>query len=124
VEGVLLSRKHQVTLSGPGLRDVTVPVPVSPGKLVARVHARLQSTLGAIRVESDPPGAAILFDEKPAGTTPATIREVRLDERHRVDLVLAGYEIDQFVVLPEKDGQRYVRRLSRGDGKGRRAGAP
>jgi serine/threonine protein kinase len=124
VEGVVLSRPHQVTLSGAGLRDVTIPVPVTPGRLVARVHARLESSIGAITVESDPPGATILFDDKPAGTTPATIRDVRLDKRHRVDLVLAGYEIDQFVVLPEKDGQRYVRRLSRGDGRGKRAGAP
>jgi len=124
VEDVLLSRPHQVTLSGPGVKEVTLPVPISPGKLVARVHARLESTLGAITVVSEPPGASVLVDDRPVGTTPTTIRQVRLDERHRIDLVLAGYEIDQFVVLPEKDGQRFVRRLSRGDGKGRRPGAP
>jgi hypothetical protein len=124
VEDVVLSRPHSVTLSGPGVREVTVPVPVSPGTLVSRVHARLESTLGAITVESEPPGATVVVDDRPAGTTPATIGDVRLDRRHRIDLVLAGYEIDQFVVLPEKDGVRFLRRLSRGDGKGKRPGAP
>ncbi|HET8542367.1 MAG TPA: serine/threonine-protein kinase [Anaeromyxobacter sp.] len=124
VEDVVLSRPHQVTLSGAGVKETTIPVPLSPGKLVARVHARLESTIGAITVESDPPGASVLLDDRPAGTTPATIRDVRLDKRHRIDLVLAGYEIDQFVVLPEKDGRRFVRRLSRGEGKGRRPATP
>jgi serine/threonine protein kinase len=124
IEDVVLSRPHSVTLSGPGVKEVTLPVPVSPGTLVSRVHARLESTLGAITVESDPPGASIVVDDRPAGTTPATITQLRLDARHRIDLVLAGYEIDQFVVLPEKDGVRFLRRLSRGDGKGKRPGAP
>ncbi len=124
VEDVVLSRPHQVTLSGPGVKELTLPVPLSPGQLVARVHARVASTMGSITVESEPPGASVVFDGKPAGTTPATIHDLRLDSRHRIDLALPGYEIDQFVVLPEKDGQRYVRRLSRGDGKGRRPGPP
>ena len=37
---------------------------------------------------------------------------VRLDERHRIDLRLAGYEIDQVVVLPEKDGTKVHRTLT------------
>jgi hypothetical protein len=35
-----------------------------------------------------------------------------MDQRHRIDLSLPGYDVDQFVVLPEKDGNRFVRRLS------------
>jgi hypothetical protein len=125
VEDVVLSRPHRVTLSGPGVKNVTVAVPVSPGKLVARVHARVESSLGAIVIESEPPGASVQLDGQAAGTTPVTLRHLRLDSRHRLDLALPGYEVDQFVVLPEKDGQRYVRRLVRGDGKGRRPrGAP
>jgi hypothetical protein len=118
IEGVLLSRPHSVTFSGPGVREVTVPVPRTPGQLVARVHARLESSLGAITVESVPPGAEIVLDDRPAGRTPLTVADVRLDQRHRIDLVLAGHEIDQFVVLPEKDGVRYTRRLTRLDPKG------
>jgi hypothetical protein len=124
IEDVLLSQPHQVTLGGDGVKDATVPVPLAPGKLVARVHVRLPSSLGAITIESDPPGAEIVLDDRPAGRTPATLEDVRLDKRHRIDLVLAGHEIDQFVVLPEKDGVRFVRRLSRGDGKARRPAGP
>jgi hypothetical protein len=115
LERVVLSRPHQVTVSGPGVKSATVPVPLVPGELVSRVHVEVASSLGSIVVESEPPGAEILLDERPAGRTPATLRGVRLDERHRIDLVLAGHEIDQFVVLPDKDGLRYARRLARAD---------
>ena len=97
---------------------------LAPGKLVSRVHVTLPSSLGSITVESVPTGAEVVLDDKPAGHTPVTLGDVRLDKRHRIDLVLAGHEIDQFVVLPEKDGVRFLRRLSRGDGKGKRPGAP
>jgi tRNA A-37 threonylcarbamoyl transferase component Bud32 len=112
LEGVLLSRPHQVTLSGPALREVTVPLAPAPGRLGARVHAALPSTLGALTVESDPPGAHVRLDDRPVGTTPVTIPGVRLDQRHRIDLSLTGHEIDQFVVLPEKDGTTFRRTLS------------
>jgi hypothetical protein len=36
-----------------------------------------------------------------------------MDERHRIDLSLSEYEADQFVILPERDGDRVVRRLAR-----------
>ncbi len=96
---------------------------------VSRRHARFVLQNGSVFVEDlgSLVGTRVngeRIDGKPAGTTPVTLRDLRLDSRHRVDLALPGYEIDQFVVLPEKDGQRYVRRLVRGDGKGRRPGAP
>jgi hypothetical protein len=77
------------------------------------VHARLDSALGDVAVASEPPGAAVRLDGKLAGATPLTLRRLRVDERHRIDLSLDGYEIDQFVVLPEKDGARFTRRLHR-----------
>lgn len=104
LEGVLLSRPHEVALSGPALKAQAVPVQPAPGRLAARVHAALASTLGPLRVESDPPGAEVRLDDRPVGVTPLTVPGVRLDERHRIDLKLAGHEIDQVVVLPEKDG--------------------
>jgi serine/threonine protein kinase len=118
VEHVVLARPHTVTLGGPDVKELTLAVPREPGRLVARVHAQLPSAVGAITVESVPSGAEIRLDDRPAGRTPITVREVRLDQRHRIDLVLAGHEIDQFVVLPEKDGVRFTRRLTRLDGKG------
>jgi hypothetical protein len=117
LEDVLLSRPHVVTLAGPRVKEVNLAVEPGSGKLVARVHARLTSVIGSIVIESVPAGAEIVLDDRPAGRTPATLAGVKLDARHRVDLVLAGYEIDQFVVLPEKDGVRFTRRLSRLDAK-------
>ena len=120
IEDVRLTLPHEVALGGEGLRRVTLSTQPTPGRLVARVHAELASSLGALRVESDPPGADVRLDERTAGRTPVTIPDVRLDERHRIDLTLAGHEIDQFVVLPERDGVQYARKLGRlGGGKQR-----
>ena len=50
-------------------------------------------------------------DGKPVGRTPVTVDGIRVDERHRIDLSLPGHELDQVVVLPEKDGAKVVRQL-------------
>jgi eukaryotic-like serine/threonine-protein kinase len=112
VEGVDLSRPVAVAVSARDRKSVTIPVQPEIGKLVRRVHAQLPAALGSIVVESDPPGAEVQLDELPAGVTPLTIQNVRLDERHRLDLTLPGHELDQFVFLPEKDGQRFIRTLA------------
>jgi tRNA A-37 threonylcarbamoyl transferase component Bud32 len=117
LEEVLLSRPHTVTVGGARVREATAQVPRQAGRLVARVHVHTESSQGAITIESVPAGAEIVFDDKPAGHTPVTLGDVRLDQRHRIDLILSGHEIDQFVVLPEKDGVRFTRRLARAEGK-------
>jgi serine/threonine protein kinase len=119
LERVLLSRPHLVALSGTGFRPASAPTASRPGELVARVHLKAESTVGAITVESIPPGAELIVDDQPAGRTPATLHGIRLDQRHRIDLALPGYDIDQFVVLPEKDGVRFTRRLGKLDPKGK-----
>jgi hypothetical protein len=124
LENVLLSRPHLISVAGARTKEVSAPVPVRAGELVARVHLKVESSVGSLVVESIPPGAEVVLDDRPAGRTPATIPEVRLDQRHRIDLVLAGHEIDQFVVLPEKDGVRFTRRLSRAEPKAKAPPAP
>jgi serine/threonine protein kinase len=119
IEGVAVNQPHEVQLSGPALRPTTLPVKPAPGRLSLRVHAQLGSAFGAIEVLSDPPGAQVLLDDRPVGVTPVTIGEVRLDQRHRIDLKLDGYEIDQVVVLPEKDGSRFQRTLTPAAPKGK-----
>ena len=111
LEGVRLSQAHHLEILGPGRKAVSVQVRPEFGKLVRRVHADLPSALGALVVESEPPGAEVMLDGHAMGATPITITEVRLDERHRVDLTLPGHDLDQFVVLPEKDGTRFHRKL-------------
>ncbi len=112
VEGVRLSQPHTVEIRAANRRPVAVELEPKPGELVRRVHGDLPTVLGAITVESDPPGADVRFDGRPAGSTPVTLQGIRLDERHRIDLSLPGHEIDQFVVLPEKDGLRFQRKLA------------
>jgi hypothetical protein len=124
LDNVLLSRPHAVSVSGQAVREVGAQLTPRPGELVARVHLKVESTIGSLTVESVPPGAEIALDDKPAGRTPAVIPGVRLDQRHRVDLTLPGHEIDQFVVLPEKDGIRFARRLSKLEPKGKAPSAP
>jgi serine/threonine protein kinase len=112
LENVRLSQPHQVGLAAPGSKGVTLPVEARPGELVARVHGTLKGAVGALSIASEPAGARVEVDGKVVGRTPVTVQGLRLDERHRVDLTLDGHEYDQFVVTPEKDGTRFVRRLT------------
>ena len=75
------------------------------------MHLALPSALGSITVESRPPGAEVRVDGRPVGRAPVTVDGIRVDERHRIDLSLPGHELDQVVVLPEKDGAKVVRQL-------------
>jgi hypothetical protein len=113
LEEVRLSEPHEVALSGAAVKRQTLPVAARPGSLVARVHATLESAIGEITIASVPSGAEVRLDGAPVGAAPVTVRGLRLDERHRIDLSLDGHEIDQFVVLPEKDGTTFKRRLQR-----------
>jgi eukaryotic-like serine/threonine-protein kinase len=112
LENVFLNRPHEIALAAAGRRGATVLVEPRPGALVQQAHATLPSAIGAVTVESTPPGAEVRIDDRRGGTTPMTIREVDLGIRHRIDLTLRGHEIDQFVVLPETDGTRFSRLLT------------
>ena len=111
VEGIDRTKPVSVVVSAKDRRSVTMALESELGKPVRHVHASLAPALGSILVESEPSGAEVRIDERLAGVTPLRIEGVRLDERHRVDLALPGHELDQFVVMPEKDGQRYSRTL-------------
>jgi hypothetical protein len=75
------------------------------------VDAVLPPALGVLVIDSDPPGADVRVDGRLLGRTPISIPGVALGERHRVDLTLPGREIDQFVVLPDRDGLKFKRTL-------------
>jgi hypothetical protein len=111
VEGVRLSEPHRVEAELAGHRSAAAGTRAEPGRLVQRVHLALPSALGSITVESRPPGAEVRVDGKPVGKAPVMVDGIRVDERHRIDLSLPGHELDQVVVLPEKDGAKVVRQL-------------
>jgi hypothetical protein len=112
VEDVRLSGSHRVSAEAPGRRGAALEIRGDPGRLARTVHLVLPSALGPLTVESDPPGAEVRVDGKLVGRTPVTLGDLRVDERHRIDLTLPGHDVDQFVVLPEKDGNRVSRKLT------------
>jgi tRNA A-37 threonylcarbamoyl transferase component Bud32 len=111
VEGIRLSRAHEIQAVAPGRRTASAEVRAEAGRLARSVHLALPSALGSVTVESVPSGAEVRFDGQPVGRTPVTLGDVRVDQRHRVDLTLPGHDVDEFMVLPEKDGPRVVRKL-------------
>jgi hypothetical protein len=111
VEGIRLSRAHEIQAVAPGRRTASAEVRGEAGRLARSVHLALPSALGSVTVESVPSGAEVRFDGQPVGRTPVTVGDVRVDQRHRVDLTLPGHDVDEFMVLPEKDGPRVVRKL-------------
>jgi eukaryotic-like serine/threonine-protein kinase len=115
IEGVNLSQPHSFQISARDFKPLSIDMPVQialPVQLARRIHGDLISALGSLQVESAPPGASVRLDGKVVGSTPLTLTGVRMDQLHRFDLSLAGYEIDQFVVLPNRDGGRFLRQLA------------
>jgi hypothetical protein len=112
IEDVPVQVPHEVVLTGPKLRPTLVAVKPEPGRLTLRVHALLGSAVGTIHVVSEPAGAEVRVDGQLAGLAPVSVGDVQLGQRHRIDLKLGGYEIDQVVVLPERDGTRFRRKLT------------
>jgi hypothetical protein len=121
VEGILPSAPIAVTLTAQDRKSASFSLEGKPGQLVRRVHGQLPTALGSLLIDSAPAGAQVHLDDRSVGMTPLTLDGVRLDERHRIDLALPGHELDQLVVLPEKDGQRVFRTLTpaRGAARGR-----
>ncbi len=111
VDGLHFREPHQVQVTAPDRRPFTQSLPADWQRTSARIHAALPSALGDLVIDSEPPGAEVRIDGKVVGQTPLTVPGVRLDHRHRIDLSATGREIDQFVVLPEKDGLRFRRKL-------------
>jgi hypothetical protein len=112
VEGVRLSELHRVEAVLAGHRTASVEVAGEPGRLARSVHLALSSALGSFTVESVPSGAEVRVNGNLVGRTPFRVTDVRVDERHRIDLTLPGHDKDEFMVLPEKDGNRFVRTLA------------
>jgi serine/threonine protein kinase len=111
VEGLLLRENHTVVLSAPDRQSSIHGVAPDPWRQSMRVHGVLRPSRGDVTLESEPPGAEARIDGRAVGKTPVTVHGILLGERHRVDLALPGMEIDQFVVLPDREGLHFRREL-------------
>ncbi len=75
---------------------------VAPGEHGAiALYVKLRSSMGPLRIDSEPAGATVRVDGREVGVTPLELPVVRLDEPHRVDLEKRGFEPDSFVVQPD-----------------------
>jgi hypothetical protein len=86
--GDLSPGTYAVTFSRFGYRELSVQVPVEPGK-IAEVTATLQPKTGTLAINSTPPGARVLLDGINAGLSP---------------VVLANISAGNHTVVLEKDG--------------------
>ncbi|MBI5067747.1 MAG: serine/threonine protein kinase [Deltaproteobacteria bacterium] len=111
LEGLSLHRPHTVVLQAPDRRSVTQTVQPDLWRPAMRVDAVLPPSAGMLAIDSEPPGADVRVDGHLVGRTPISIPGVALGERHRIDLSMPGREIDQFVVLPDRDGLKFKRTL-------------
>ena len=112
ITGLRPGRPLDLAVSAPARRTHQARLTPEPGQVVRSLHVALATALGPLTIDSEPRGAQVVLDDAPVGTTPLTIPDVRLDEPHRVDLRAPGRDLDQFVVVPERDGQRFLRKLA------------
>lgn len=84
---------------------------VSPGEHGAiALYVKLRSSIGPLRIDSEPTGATVRVDGREVGVTPLELPAVRIDESHRIDLEKRGFELDSFVIQPDP-GAAGVRRV-------------
>ena len=77
----------------------TVMLEVTAGAtIVQRIEWAAPKTLGKLRVESDPTGAAVMIDGKPRGNTPLNIDDIPTG-KHTVDILLSGNMVHETVEI-------------------------
>jgi TonB family protein len=107
IAGVLAYKKF----GGPAETVPITPSAPPPSTLARRGPAPAAVALGTIRVESQPPGAAITIDGQPRGVTPADLADVPMGS-HEVKVELKGYAPSSQQVLVSRDAPRADLRLT------------
>jgi len=102
----------EVLLQLPGYREHVLPLEEAGGRIF-RGEAELVSSLGRLRLESRPSGARVSLNGEAVGTTPLDLEEIDLQQAHRFELELRGYEPDSFIKWPSDPAQRIIRELRR-----------
>ncbi|AKU91848.1 serine/threonine-protein kinase [Vulgatibacter incomptus] len=105
-------RGGEVVVRLSGYKDAGVR-PEAANSLLARAKVSLESSIGTLRVESQPPGARVTVDGHYVGLTPTDIPGIATNEAHRVELELRGYQQDSFVHWPHDPGPVIIRTLER-----------
>jgi hypothetical protein len=64
-----------------------------------------------IKVESNPPGAAVYLDGKKLGNAPITVKIVGLDIEHKIEITKSGYQskiATVFITPGDTEDQEYL----------------
>ncbi len=80
---------YRVLLTSPGYQDCPLDLEVR-NATPQRLSAKLLTDSATLRVESDPPGAALSVNGVPRGATPAVLERIP-DGDSAIELALAGY---------------------------------
>ncbi len=97
------NRPHDVEVSLPGYQTKRQRVEIGEDVIVV-----LQRDVGTLDVRSEPAGAELYVDGKPAGTTPTTVRDLPLGSDVSLELRLRGYRAYREVL--QWNGQRALAR--------------
>ena len=76
-------------------RTVMLEVPAG-ATIVQRIEWTAPKVAGKLKVESDPPGAAVIIDGKPRGNTPLMVDDITAG-KHAVDVMLSGNTVHETV---------------------------
>lgn len=99
------SGSHEVRLKLAGFEDWTGLV--TKGSPLPRL-IRMQPRLNKVQIRTEPQGAALMLNGKPAGTSPAALGIPVLGS-HTIRVVLEGYEPQTLVVDPRKAPPSIIR---------------
>lgn len=98
--------RHRVEILADTYETAILDLDVGAGQRLER-ETTLVRAIGTLRVDSDPSGASVLVDGKPAGTTPIERLTVPRG-RHAVTVQLDGHEPVEAVVDVSPDGEAAV----------------
>lgn len=108
---------HQVQLSLPGYAVERQPLSVKAVEGDQPFRFRLRVVAGNLRVETDPPGAAVSLDGHDKGKTPLALTTVPVGE-HRVSLALDGYlPVSRTVMVEDQRTTKVHEDLARAEGQ-------
>jgi eukaryotic-like serine/threonine-protein kinase len=91
IPSVTRQAPHKVVVALAGYETWQRQVTFEPKQESLQVIAVLMPIVGVVAVETDPPGALVLLDDRPQGTSPRRIEGLPVNAPIRIKVQLAGY---------------------------------
>lgn len=91
----ILAGDHELMIKKPGYAPWKDLILVEAGETRTLDSIQLRPVQGALTIESTPPSASVTINGEFKGTTPLRDVEVKPNENQEIEVLLAGYHIDQ-----------------------------